>query len=363
MKTSLYNEHVKLGAKIVDFAGYDMPINYQEGINQECKSIRSDVGIFDVSHMGQISIDGKKSFEFVQNLTTNDVSKVKNGQCQYTLLCNENGGIIDDLILYRIHENKFLLVVNASNIQKDYEWIKKQYNLLVNESITIENLSSDISLIAIQGPNSRKILSNFDEFKEGIEELKFYHFFDCSKENKLKIISRTGYTGELGYEIYGSHNYINVIWDKLINYYNVKPIGLAARDILRLEMCYRLYGNDMDENITPYECDLGWIVGKEKGFIGKDNVMSKIKPNKKMIAICMNEKCIPRKGYKISDGEKEIGYITSGTFSPTINKGIALGYVEEKKIQDAKIFVNVRNTLFSAKIIKNGFIKGNSLFE
>ena len=203
MKTSLYDEHVRLGAKIVDFAGYEMPINYSEGINEECKSVRLNVGMFDVSHMGQILIDGNNSFDFVQNLTTNDVSKVKNGQCQYTLLCNESGGIIDDLILYRIEENKFLLVVNASNIDKDCKWIESQLDYLKSiplgtsnlialsivywDSISVENLSSDISLIALQGPNSRKILSNFEEFEKCIDDLKFYHFSDLSEKKELKV--------------------------------------------------------------------------------------------------------------------------------------------------------------------------------
>ena len=178
MKTSLYDKHIQLNAKIVDFAGYQMPINYPKGISNECESVRKNVGIFDVSHMGQILVEGDNYFEFVQRLTTNDVSKIKNGQCQYTLLCNESGGIIDDLILYKIKEDRFMLVVNAANINKDFKWIVG----CSNSDITISNLSSDISLIALQGPNSRKILSNFAEFKSCIDDLKFYHFEDISKE-------------------------------------------------------------------------------------------------------------------------------------------------------------------------------------
>ena len=359
MKTSLYDKHIQLNAKIVDFAGYEMPINYPKGISNECESVRKNVGIFDVSHMGQILVEGDNSFEFVQRLTTNDVSKIKDGQCQYTLLCNQDGGIIDDLILYKIKENRFMLVVNAANISKDFKWIIS----CSNSDIKISNLSSDTSLIALQGPNSRKILSNFTEFKNCVDDLKFYHFEDISKEKEIKIISRTGYTGELGYEIYGGHNYIKNLWDKLIDDYSVSPIGLAARDILRLEMCYRLYGNDMDEDITPFECDLGWVVDKKGDFIGSNNVISKIKPDKKLIAISMNEKCIPRKGYKIYNKNNEIGYITSGTFSPTINKGIALGYVNTLGFDSENIFVNIRNKQLSADFIKGSFIEGNSLFE
>ena len=359
MKTSLHDKHIQLNAKIVDFAGYEMPINYPNGIGRECESVRKNVGIFDVSHMGQILVEGNNSLDFVQMLTTNDVSKIKDDQCQYTLFCNEGGGIIDDLILYRINKNKFMLVVNAANIDKDYKWIVS----CNNNNLKVANLSSNISLIAVQGPKSREILSNFSEFKSCIDDLKFYHFKNIEKEKEIKIISRTGYTGELGYEIYGNHIYINNLWDKLINNYDVNPIGLAARDILRLEMCYRLYGNDMDENITPFECDLGWVVAKESDFLGRGNVMSKKNPDKKIIAISMNEKCIPRKGYKIYNKNNEIGYITSGTFSPTINKGIALGYVNTLDFDSENIFVNIRNKQLSADFIKGSFIKGNSLFE
>ena len=360
-KTSLYQYHINAGAKIVDFAGYQMPISYPSGINSECNSVRTNVGMFDVSHMGQILIEGHDSFEFVQHLTTNNVSKIDDGQCQYTLLCNKDGGIIDDLILYRIKENKFLLVVNASNIDKDYSWIKTCLSMLQSD-ISIKNLSPDISLIAIQGPESRKILSNFKKIKDSICDLNFYHFSDFSEENELRIISRTGYTGELGYEIYGSHRYIKDLWRELVENYNINPIGLAARDILRLEMCYRLYGNDMDESISPYECDLGWVVHKAKDadFIGKENIQFQI--DKKLIALSMNEKGIPRKGYKIYSNQKEVGYITSGTFSPTLNKGIALGYINIDNIHDKNILIKVRDKFLSGSIIKGAFIKGNSLF-
>ena len=355
-KTSLYHHHIKSGAKIVDFAGYQMPINYSEGINSECNSVRRNVGIFDVSHMGQILIDGDKSIELVQRLTTNDVTKINIGQCQYTAMCNDSGGIIDDLILYRL-ESGFLLVVNASNIEKDYNWILDH----AIESTNIKNLSNDISLIALQGPNSREILSEFSNFRSIVPELEFYHFAKFSNSNKMDIISRTGYTGELGYEIYGTHDYIKNLWEELITSYNAKPIGLAARDILRLEMCYRLYGNDMDENITPYECDLGWIVDKKGEFIGSDNIKSVT--DKKLIALSLNDKGIPRKGYKIYSQKNEVGYITSGTFSPTLNKGIALGYVNTQNFNDKDIFIKVRERFLSVNIIKDAFIKGNSLFE
>ena len=354
-KTSLYENHIELNAKIIDFAGYGMPISYPKGINNECHSVRNKAGVFDVSHMGQILIEGDNCFDFVQRLTTNDVSKIDIGQCQYTAMCNEAGGIIDDLILYKL-ESGFLFVVNASNIEKDYNWILKNNN----KQNRILNLSDKISLIALQGPDSRKILSNFSDFKNIISKLDFYQFSNFSNSNDISIISRTGYTGELGFEIYGSHRYIKKLWEDLIDRYEVKPIGLAARDILRLEMCYRLYGNDMDDNINPYECGLGWIVDKAGGFIGDANVKPSI--DKKLIALCVNDKGIPRRGYKICNLKEEIGYVSSGTFSPTLNKGIALGYVESKSNID-DIFIKVRDRLLSSSIIKGPFIKESSLFD
>ena len=356
---------------MVDFAGFNMPISYPNGINSECDSVRNNVGIFDVSHMGQILIEGEKSFEFVQHLTTNNVSKLDNKQCQYTLLCNDDGGIVDDLILYRLNDNKFLLVVNASNIDKDYKWIASQLSLFRSEldsnTIIIKNLSTDISLIAIQGPNSRNILSNFDEFKNCISDLSFYHFSDISNSsNELKIISRTGYTGELGYEIYGPHNFIIHLWNKLVAEFELPPIGLAARDILRLEMCYRLYGNDMDEKISPYECGLGWVVSPLAldSFVGKDAVMN-IKSNvkNKLVYIEMKDKCIPRKGYRVISKDTDVGYISSGSFSPGLKKGIAMAFVDTGKINNSEIYVKVRNRLFLAHIIKGPFLKETSLFE
>ena len=253
----------------------------------------------------------------------------------------------------------YLLVVNASNIKKDFEWIKNQQI----DKVEITDLSKEISLVAIQGPKSRDILNNIDNFKSHISDLGFYNFIDISDNHGLKIISRTGYTGELGFEIYGNHDFINSIWSLLVNNYSVNPIGLGARDILRMEMRYLLYGNDMDENITPFECGLGWVVAKNSDFLGRSNVMSKKSPDKKIIAISMNERWIPRKGYKIYNKNNEIGYITSGTFSPTINKGIALGYVNTLGFDSQNIFVNIRNKQLSADFIKGSFIEGNSLFE
>mgnify|MGYP001172210220 CR=1 FL=1 len=356
-KTILYDQHISLNAKIVDFAGYKMPINYSKGINFECESVRFNSGLFDVSHMGQILIEGDDSDTFVQNLTTNDVSKLDNGQCQYSCICNESGGIIDDLIIYKM-ENSFLLVVNAANISKNYDWIKSRNS---SKNINVTNLSDSISLIAIQGPLSRKILSNFGDFKTHVESLNFYTFSNISTKSELRIISRTGYTGELGYEIYGDHNYIKNLWKSLVQDYGVEPIGLAARDILRLEMGYRLYGNDMDEKINPLECNLGWIIDKKNDFIGKKNILKSIE--KKLVLLILNDRGVPRKNYKIFHKDTEIGKVTSGTFSPNLNKGIAMGYIDIKFAKKANLTIKVRDKFLKTEIVKISFLKETSILD
>ena len=359
MKTSLYNQHVKLNSKIVDFAGFDMPVSYPAGINQEVFSVRNNLGVFDVSHMGQITVKGQNAFKFIQYLTTNDVSMLDIGDCQYTLFCNHEGGIIDDLILYRLNDG-YLLVVNASNIEKDCNWLKN--NKI--DGVSIDNISNNVSLIALQGPRSREILLKNKNFKDQILNLKFYKFFKYNN-SEIGIISRTGYTGELGYEIYGEHNFINDLWNELIYDYNVQPVGLAARDILRLEMCYRLYGNDMDEKISPYECGLDWVVKKEaKDFIGKEAMVNKKHTvNQKIVYLEMENKCIPRKGYRLISEGNDVGYVCSGTFSPNLKKGIAMAFLDIGKIKGNNIYVKVREKIFLTNIVNKSFITETSLFE
>ena len=370
LKTSLHDKHIQLNAKMVDFAGFSMPISYPSGINVECDFVRKNVGLFDVSHMGQILIEGESSLKFVEYLTSNNVSKLINNQCQYSLLCNDNGGIIDDLILYRINQDKFILVINASNIDKDYKWIANKQKDFCSEftesSLFVKNLSSDISLIAVQGPNSRRILKNFDEFRTSVNDLDFYHFSDISDNHELRIISRTGYTGELGYEIYGSHNYINNIWDQLVEKLSVPPIGLAARDILRLEMCYRLYGNDMNEKISPYECGLGWVVKDltSSNFVGCDAIRNiKKSMNQKLVCLEMKDKCIPRKGYRLVSNNDDVGFISSGAFSPNLKKGIAMAFIDFNKVDKNNLYVKIRDKMFLANIVNSPFLKETSLFE
>ena len=356
-KTILYKNHQSLNARIVEFAGYKMPINYSKGINFECQSVRTKAGLFDVSHMGQILIEGDGSNVFVQKLTTNDISKLDYGQCQYTCICNDQGGIIDDLILYKL-KSCFLLVVNAANILKNMDWIQSRVQ---SDDVSVKNLSDSISLIALQGPESRKILSNFDVFKKYVKNLNFYSFADFSSDSKLRLISRTGYTGELGYEIYGDHNFIKMLWRSLVDEYKIEPIGLAARDILRLEMGYRLYGNDINENINPIESNLSWILDKKNDFIGKENMSQFIK--KKLVLFLLKEKGVPRKGYKIFHKNNEIGEVTSGTFSPTLNKGIAMGYVEINFSTKKNFTIKVRDKFLKTEIMQTSFVNGTSIFN
>ena len=359
MKTSLYNHHVKLDSKIVDFAGFDMPVSYPAGINKESAAVRENVGVFDVSHMGQILIKGNNAFKFVQYLTTNDIALLKKGDCQYTLMCNQDGGIIDDLILYCLDDG-YLLVVNASNIDKDFNWIESH----VMDDVSIENLSDNTSLIALQGPNSRRTLSELEGFENILSDLKFYKFRKYNN-SQTGIVSRTGYTGELGYEIYGEHDFINDLWSKLTLEYGVQPVGLAARDILRLEMCYRLYGNDMNEEISPFECGLNWVVSKKANhFIGKDAIIERKKTmNRKIVYLEMKDRCIPRKGYRLISEERDVGYICSGTFSPNLKQGIAMAFVDIDQIKINNIYVKIRDKMFLTNIVNNSFLMGTSLFE
>ena len=357
-KTALYDSHRELNAKMIAFGGFIMPISYTKGIKSEYFSVREEVGMFDVSHMGQFEIKGKNAKKFLQKVTINKVEKLDVGSGQYSAMCNNNGGIIDDFILFR-KKNAYLMVVNASNINKDFQWLEK--NLL--EEVSLENISDKISLIAVQGPLSRKILSKIFEFNI---EIPFYTFVENYYNDYSILLSRTGYTGELGYEIYGSAEVIKLIWDKLLKL-NCEPVGLAARDILRMEMKYCLYGNDINDELTPLEADLSWITSMDKGSfigLGKLNKMKLSGLGKKLIAFKMLERGVPRQGYKIYINKKLVGYVTSGTQSPILNAGIGLGYINipYNKINQ-KISIAVRNQFINAIIIKPPFLNNTSLLH
>ncbi len=356
-KTKLYGVHEKLGAKLIEFAGYLMPVQYSS-IIQEHKAVRNSVGVFDVSHMGEFFIEGNQALDLVQYVTVNNASKLTIGKAQYSAMCYENGGIVDDLLVYKLDENKFMMVVNASNIEKDFEWISKNNKF----DAEVKNLSDEYSLIAVQGPNSKKVL---EQITGDPLELEFYHFYNTKINGTEVLVSRTGYTGELGYEIYftGNEEEAENIWNLIFEAgkeFDILPAGLGARDSLRLEMGYCLYGNDIDENTNPLEAGLGWITKLKKGdFIGRDALL-KVKEEglkRKLVPMILEEKAFPRHGYPILKNDTEIGYVTSGTVSPVLEKPIALGYVKiEFANEGEELYIRVRNKSHKARVVKLPFV-------
>ncbi|MCL6493225.1 MAG: glycine cleavage system aminomethyltransferase GcvT [Ignavibacterium sp.] len=356
-RTKFYNIHKKLNAKIVEFAGYEMPVQFTS-IIQEHKAVRHSVGVFDVSHMGEIFVKGDKALDFVQYITINDASKLFPGRVQYSAMCYEDGGIVDDLLVYKISDDEFLLVVNASNIDKDFEWMNKNNKF----GVQILNRSDDFSLLAVQGPDSLKTLQKISDVNI---DLEYYHFSKMKIAGVDMIVSRTGYTGELGFELYfeGDESDAEKVWNAIFEAgkeFNIQPVGLGARDTLRLEMGYCLYGNDIDQTTNPIEAGLGWITKLNKpDFIGKQALL-KAKENisRKLVAMISEEKTFPRHGYEISVNGRKIGYITSGTVSPTLDKAIALGYVEKDfSAVDTEVNFVVRGKEFPAKVVKLPFVK------
>ena len=357
-KTKFYNIHEKLGAKLVDFAGYLMPVQYSSIINEH-KVVRNSVGVFDVSHMGEVTIKGEKALDFLQHITINDVSKLSVGRVQYSAMCYEDGGIVDDLLVYRINQNEYFLVINASNIQKDIDWMHKNNSF----GVEIINESDDYSLLAVQGPNSKKVLQ---EICDKEFDLEYYNFFHTKCVGIDMLVSRTGYTGELGYELYfksdekDAETFWNTLFDKGKKY-QIEPAGLGARDSLRLEMGFCLYGNDIDETTNPIEAGLGWITKVNKGdFIGRDAIV-KIKTEgvkRKLAAMISVERVLPRHGYEISQNGDVVGNITSGTLSPILGHPIALGYVDKEYIDsEAQLNVKIRDKEIPLTIVKLPFIK------
>lgn len=357
-KTKFYEVHKKLGAKLVEFAGYEMPIQYSS-IIAEHKAVRSSVGVFDVSHMGEVIVKGDKALEFVQAITTNDASKLFVGKVQYSAMCYENGGIVDDLLVYRRSDNEFMLVINASNIDKDFEWMQKNNSV----GADLYNESDEYSLLAVQGPNSKKVV---EAVCDKPLELEYYTFTHTKFHDLDLLVSRTGYTGEHGYEIYfkGSEQDAENLWNALFEAgrdVDIKSVGLGARDSLRLEMGFCLYGNDIDETTNPIEAGLGWITKLKKGeFIGKE-VIAKVKeegPKRKLVAMVANERAFPRRGYEITVDGEIVGNITSGTVSPIIDKPIALGYVKTEHADiGTKVNLKIRGKEIPAEIVKLPFIE------
>ncbi len=357
-KTVLYNTHLQLGAKMAAYAGYEMPLQYHS-VSEECDAVRNRLGVFDVSHMGELILEGPHALDLIQALSTNDAARLRPGQAQYTCMTNDSGGILDDLILYNLSKEKYMLVVNAANIEKDWRWIAERDKW----ETAVQNKSDETALIAVQGPKAIEALQRLTD--KDLSQIKYYHF-DLGQLAGVAdvIISNTGYTGSGGFELYFSNENAEPIWDKITGVgkvFGMKPCGLAARDALRLEMGYCLYGNDITDSTTPIEAGLSWITPFTKSFTA-DTLLQRQKSagtDKKLVAFEVTERGIPRKGYELQDeDENPIGWVTSGAQSPTLKKGIGLGYVKTAWAQvGMPIRIKVRDKRISAQIVKPPFYK------
>jgi aminomethyltransferase len=356
--TSLSEIHEALGAKMVPFAGFNMPVQY-EGVNLEHETVRNGVGVFDVSHMGEFLITGPKALDLIQKVTTNDASTLVVGKAQYSCLPNGKGGIVDDLIIYKIKEEQYLLVVNASNIEKDWNWISSHNDM----DAEMCDLSADYSLLAIQGPKAVEAMQSLTSIN--LSEIKYYHFEVADFAGiEHVIISATGYTGSGGFEIYCKNSEAKQIWERVFEAgkdFGIKPIGLAARDTLRLEMGFCLYGNDISDTTSPLEAGLGWITKFTKDFIDSDFLKAQKEKGveRKLVAFEMIDRGIPRHDYIIKDAAgNKIGIVTSGTMSPSMKIAIGMGYVTiPHSTVDSEIFIEIRDKGIKAKVIKLPFYK------
>jgi len=355
-QTPLASWHETNGAKMVEFAGYNMPVQY-EGVIKEHINVRENVGVFDVSHMGEFMLRGEGALDLIQWLCSNDASKLVDGKVQYSCFPNEQGGIVDDLLVYRISEKEYMLVVNASNMKKDWDWINSQNRF----GADLEDVSDQTALIAVQGPNAAKALQSLTSVD--LSELKYYTFqiADFAGMNDI-LISATGYTGAGGFEIYVPNEKANAAWEAIMKAgeeYAIQPAGLAARDTLRLEMGYCLYGNDIDDSTSPLEAGLGWITKFEKDFVNSENLLKQKEEGttRRLIGFEMMEKGIPRHDYPITDADGNvIGKVTSGTSSPSLNKFIGMAYVNKPHHKrDTEIYISIRNKSLKAKIVKLPF--------
>lgn len=355
-KTPLNALHKDSGAKMTDFGGWEMPVEYS-GIIEEHLAVRKNCGLFDVSHMGELLLTGNGAEKSLQKIITNDAQQLDKGRVLYTLICNENGGIIDDLVVYKLQKNKFLLVVNASNTEKDFEWIKKK----LHKDAQIENRTEHYAMLALQGPDSQRVLTKLTDLN--LQEINYYHFKEGKLSAKDMIISRTGYTGELGYELYFKAEYAEKIWHDIMKAgkeFEVHPAGLGARDTLRLEKGYPLYGNDIHEKINPYQAKLGWVVKLDKGdFIGKEK-LKELKEKcceKHRVGFIIKDRGVARKGYKIYFEDQEVGEVSSGSYSPLLEKGIGMGYLKSDYIEPGtEIKIKVRKRFIEAEVVELPFV-------
>lgn len=358
MKQTAFNKiHKALGAKMVPFAGYEMPIQY-EGIMAEHETVRTKAGLFDVSHMGEFWVTGEQALDFVEYATANNVASMEKGQVQYSTMCLENGGIVDDLLIYRFAD-RFLLVVNASNLEKDWNHLSDLVPRFKDVQLT--NGSDGISLLALQGPESKNILNKLTS--ANLDSLKFYHFGIGDVGDMAMIISRTGYTGELGYELYHDPEESEKLWNLLMETgkeYGLKPVGLGARDTMRMEMKFCLYGNDIDETTTPLEARLGWATDlNHTDFLGRDALLKQKEAGltRFLVAFEMLDRGLPRHGYEIYAGEEKVGTVTSGGQSPSLKKGIGMAYIDKPHhTLNTELHVDIRGRRLAMRIVKPPFI-------
>jgi len=356
--TALTHIHESLGAKMVPFAGYNMPVQY-EGVNAEHEIVRNGVGVFDVSHMGEFFLKGENALALIQKVTSNDASKLVNGKAQYSCLPNNDGGIVDDLIVYKIEDNHYMLVVNASNIEKDWNWIASHNDL----GVDMQNLSDSYSLLAIQGPKAAEAMQSLTSID--LTNMGYYTFQigEFAGKNDV-IVSATGYTGSGGFEIYFKNEDAEYIWNKVFEAgetFGIKPIGLAARDTLRLEMGFCLYGNDINDTTSPLEAGLGWITKFDKEFTNSENLKKQKEAgvSRKLVGFEMLERGIPRHDYEIADANGNVvGIVTSGTQSPSLGIAIGMGYVPTAlATPDSEVYIRIRNKDIKAKVVKLPFYK------
>lgn len=359
-RTAFYDIHCALGAKMVAFAGFAMPVHYATGIVEEHKRVRNAVGVFDVSHMGEVEVYGPDALAFVQKVTVNDAAKLTPGRVQYSAMCYDDGGIVDDLLVYCLEPQRYMLVINAANIEKDVAWVNKHRS----GNVTLDNRSDAISLLAVQGPASRSVLQKLTSLD--LSTLPYYHCTTGELAGVPMLISRTGYTGELGYELYFSSDVSTgkKVWDAIMEAgkdFAITPVGLGARDTLRLEMGFCLYGNDIDQSTHPLEAGLGWITKLDKGeFFGRAALV-KAKAEglkRRLVGFTLSDKAFPRHGYSIHANGKKIGDVTSGTFSPVLERGIGMGYVAIEYAQaGTTLVVNARGKDVPAVVTTLPFVK------
>ncbi len=363
-RTPLYEEHVKLGGKLIPFAGYEMPVQYPDGVTKEHQAVRESAGLFDVSHMGEFVVRGDDATGFVNYVVANDVSQLETGQAQYAVMCNVDGGVIDDLLIYRFAD-WIRLVVNAANIEKDFNWVRRCLDEYGASGVELIDESDEVALLALQGPKSESILAPLCDLD--VSSIGYYRFDEGTVAGEACVVSRTGYTGEDGFELYCTPGSAVNLWEALMSGGGdaLKPVGLGARDTLRLEMGYALYGNDIDEETTPLEAGLGWTVRLDKDeFIGRDALVSQKERgiDRKLCGFALKHRGFPRPGYEIRHQGEPVGTVRSGTVGPSVGQGIATGYLPKGLAgPGTEIEVVIRGRAMHAEVTRMPFYKEGSI--